>query len=290
VAVPPTTSFQPAVQFTGVSKSFGDVKAVDHVSFEIRRGECFSLVGPSGCGKTTTLRLLAGLEQPDDGGEIRMRPYQRRIAMVFQNYALFPQLSVERNVAFGLGRRKMPRHEIPGKVGQALEMVRLRLKTLNRRLGITFICVTHDQEEALTMSDRIAVMDQARIAQPDSPAEIYENPRTEFVARFIGESNFFEGQDRCAQGQAESEGLHLRAGEGPADLGRRLGGAAVERRYCPGEGRAGEHRVRAAEGGWHDLDGQPPDSPIGPARLEYQRDLGEDAAMWDQIWTELKSA
>jgi len=138
-----------------VSKSFGDVKAVDHVSFEIRRGECFSLVGPSGCGKTTTLRLLAGLEQPDDGGEIRMRPYQRRIAMVFQNYALFPQLSVERNVAFGLGRRKMPRHEIPGKVGQALEMVRLRLKTLNRRLGMTFICVTHDQEEALTMSDRI---------------------------------------------------------------------------------------------------------------------------------------
>jgi spermidine/putrescine transport system ATP-binding protein len=243
------------VQFSRVSKTFGDVRAVDDISFEIHRGEFFSILGPSGCGKTTTLRLLAGFEEPDDdGGEVRLlgevvnrkRPYERKIAMVFQNYALFPHLSVERNVAFGLEQRKTPRGEIAGKVRRALEMVRLdpdtfarrmpaqlsggqrqrvalaralvldpaillldeplgaidlklrkemqlELKSLNKQLGTTFVYVTHDQEEALTMSDRIAVMSNARIAQLGSPAEIYENPRTAFVAKFIGESNFFEG-------------------------------------------------------------------------------------------------
>ncbi|MEP6573746.1 MAG: ABC transporter ATP-binding protein [Gemmatimonadota bacterium] len=246
----------PVVQFIGVSKSFGDVKAVNDISFEIRRGEFFSLLGPSGCGKTTTLRLLAGFEEPDeDGGEVRLlgevvnrkRPYERQISMVFQNYALFPHLSVERNVSFGLEQRKTPKAEIVDRVRKALEMVRLapevfarrmpaqlsggqrqrvalaralvlepaillldeplgaidlklrkemqlELKSLNKKLGITFVYVTHDQEEALTMSDRIAVMDNARIAQLGSPAEIYENPRTAFVAKFIGESNFFEGK------------------------------------------------------------------------------------------------
>jgi spermidine/putrescine ABC transporter ATP-binding subunit len=244
------------VQLTRVSKSFGDVKAVNDVSFEIRRGEFFSLLGPSGCGKTTTLRLLAGFEDPDqDGGEVRLlgevvngkRPYERQISMVFQNYALFPHLSVERNVAFGLEQRKAPRRDIAERVRRALELVRLHpdtfarrmpgqlsggqrqrvalaralvlepaillldeplgaidlklrkemqleLKALNKQLGTTFVYVTHDQEEALTMSDRIAVMDNARVAQLGTPAEIYENPRTAFVAKFIGESNFFEGQ------------------------------------------------------------------------------------------------
>jgi spermidine/putrescine transport system ATP-binding protein len=247
---------QPVVQLSRVSKTFGDLRAVDDISFEINRGEFFSILGPSGCGKTTTLRLLAGLEQPDeDGGEVRLlgqavnkkRPYERQVAMVFQNYALFPHLSVARNVSFGLEQRKTPKQHVGDRVRRALEMVRLKpevflhrmpsqlsggqrqrvalaralvlepaillldeplgaidlklrkemqleLKALNKQLGTTFIYVTHDQEEALTMSDRIAVMDNARVAQLGTPAEIYENPRTAFVAKFIGESNFFEGQ------------------------------------------------------------------------------------------------
>ena len=255
---------QPVVQFSGVSKSFGEVKAVDNISFDIRRSEFFSILGPSGCGKTTTLRLLAGFEEPDeDGGEVRLlgetvnkkRPYERKIAMVFQNYALFPHLTVARNVSFGLEQRKTPKTEIDGRVRKALEMVRLKpevfsgrmpgqlsggqrqrvalaralvlepgillldeplgaidlklrkemqleLKALNKQLGTTFVYVTHDQEEALTMSDRIAVMDNGRVAQLGTPAEIYENPRTAFVARFIGESNFFNGQaDRRTAGR-----------------------------------------------------------------------------------------
>lgn len=245
----------PAVQFQRVSKTFGSMKAVRDISFDIATGEFFSLLGPSGCGKTTTLRLLAGFEQPDtDGGEVRIngevvnskRPYERDLSMVFQSYALFPHLSVERNIAFGLEQRGVTKGEIPGRVRDAMDMVELapdtfarrmpaqlsggqrqrvalaralvvrppillldeplgaldlklrkqmqfELKQLNRRLGITFVYVTHDQEEALTMSDRIAVMDNARVAQLGSPAEIYEHPRTPFVARFIGESNFLEG-------------------------------------------------------------------------------------------------
>ena len=255
MVVSPSSTTGSVVQLSHVSKTFGDVKAVNDVSFEIQRGEFFSMLGPSGCGKTTTLRLLAGFEQPDeDGGEVRLlgevvnrkRPYERKIAMVFQSYALFPHLSVQRNVAFGLEQRNTPKAEIGGRVGRALEMVRLEpgtfskrmpgqlsggqrqrvalaralvlepdillldeplgaidlklrkemqleLKSLNKQLGTTFVYVTHDQEEALTMSDRIAVMDNGRVAQLGTPAEIYENPRTAFVAKFIGESNFFDG-------------------------------------------------------------------------------------------------
>jgi spermidine/putrescine transport system ATP-binding protein len=263
VSPPPQPTSAPVVQLSRVSKTFGDVKAVNEVSFEIFRGEFFSMLGPSGCGKTTTLRLLAGFEQPDaDGGEVRLlgevvnrkRPYERKVAMVFQNYALFPHLSVERNVAFGLEQRRMPKPEITDRVRHTLQMVRLKpdvfvhrmpgqlsggqrqrvalaralvlepaillldeplgaidlklrkemqleLKALNKQLGTTFVYVTHDQEEALTMSDRIAVMDNARVAQLGVPAEIYENPRTAFVAKFIGESNFFEGR-------AQRSGVH----------------------------------------------------------------------------------
>jgi spermidine/putrescine transport system ATP-binding protein len=255
VVVAPSSTNGPVVQLSRVSKTFGDVKAVNDVSFDIQRGEFFSMLGPTGCGKTTTLRLLAGFEQPDeDGGEVRLlgevvnrkRPYERKIAMVFQSYALFPHLSVQRNVAFGLEQRKTPKAEIDDRVRGALELVRLEpgtfarrmpgqlsggqrqrvalaralvlepeillldeplgaidlklrkemqleLKALNKQLGTTFVYVTHDQEEALTMSDRIAVMDNARVAQLGTPAEIYENPRTAFVAKFIGESNFFAG-------------------------------------------------------------------------------------------------
>jgi spermidine/putrescine transport system ATP-binding protein len=263
----------PVVQLSVVSKTFGDLKAVDGISFDIQRGEFFSILGPSGCGKTTTLRLLAGFEEPDeDGGEVRLlgetvnkkRPYERQIAMVFQNYALFPHLSVARNVSFGLEQRKTPKGAIGERVRRALEMVRLKpdvfssrmpsqlsggqrqrvalaralvlepaillldeplgaidlklrkemqleLKALNKQLGTTFIYVTHDQEEALTMSDRIAVMDNARVAQLGTPAEIYENPRTAFVAKFIGESNFLTGK---AAEQAQGQWLIRQPGGG----------------------------------------------------------------------------
>jgi spermidine/putrescine ABC transporter ATP-binding subunit len=266
VASPPPPS-APVVQLAHVTKTFGDVKAVNDVSLDIQRGEFFSMLGPSGCGKTTTLRLLAGFEQPDeDGGEVRLmgevvnrrRPYERKVAMVFQNYALFPHLSVERNVAFGLEQRKLPKPQIADRVRQALQLVRLKpdvfarrmpsqlsggqrqrvalaralvlepaillldeplgaidlklrkemqleLKALNKQLGTTFVYVTHDQEEALTMSDRIAVMDNARVAQLGTPAEIYENPRTAFVAKFIGESNFFEGRACQSDGHWQLE-------------------------------------------------------------------------------------
>jgi len=249
---------EPIVELRHVSKSFaGGTRAVHDVSFAIERGEFFSMLGPSGCGKTTTLRLIAGFETPDNGGEVRLlgavvndkRPYERQLAMVFQNYALFPHLSVEQNVAFGLEQRKTPKHEIGDRVRSALTLVRLdpatfarrspsqlsggqrqrvalaralvlepaillldeplgaidlqlrkemqlELKSLNKQLGTTFIYVTHDQEEALTMSDRIAVMSHGRVAQLGTPAEIYENPRTAFVAKFIGESNFLDGQVR----------------------------------------------------------------------------------------------
>jgi putative spermidine/putrescine transport system ATP-binding protein len=241
-------------ELLGVSKSFGSARAVDEVSFAIARGEFFSLLGPSGCGKTTTLRLLAGLESPD-AGDIRLggasalllRPYERKLGMVFQSYALFPHLSVERNVAFGLERRRVPPAEVARRVAGALRLVRLdpqefgrrrpaqlsggqrqrvalaralvlkpelllldeplgaideklrrdmqlELRQLHRTLGVTFVYVTHDQDEALTMSDRIAVMDRGRVAQLGTPAEIYERPRTEFVATFIGESNLFVGE------------------------------------------------------------------------------------------------
>jgi len=270
------------VQLIHISKTFGDVVAVDDVSFEVYPGEFFSLLGPSGCGKTTTLRLLAGFEEPDnDGGEVRLqgrtvnhqRPYQRQVAMVFQNYALFPHLSVDRNVAFGLEQRKTPRLEVAERVRRALEMVRLdpqvyskrmpaelsggqrqrvalaralilepaillldeplgaidlklrkamqlELKMLNQQSGTTFIYVTHDQEEALTMSDRIAVMDRGRVVQLGTPAQIYENPRTALVAGFIGESNFLEGTPQRLPGEtwevAQRDGVSFRVPLHPA--------------------------------------------------------------------------
>jgi spermidine/putrescine transport system ATP-binding protein len=280
---------EPVVEFRNVSKTFGAHKAVRAISFHIDKGEFFSILGPSGCGKTTTLRLLAGFEVPDeDGGEVRIegdvvnnrRPYERRLAMVFQNYALFPHLSVEGNVAFGLEQRGVPRAQITDRVRGALDMVRLdpvqygsrppaalsggqrqrvalaralvlepsillldeplgaldlklrkemqlELKSLNRRLGITFVYVTHDQEEALTMSDRIAVMDNARVAQLAPPAEIYERPRTAFVARFIGESNFCTGEIVAVERggvvlkRADGNLVAARGGEGRA-MGERV--------------------------------------------------------------------
>jgi ABC-type Fe3+/spermidine/putrescine transport system ATPase subunit len=275
----------PAVRFTRVCKRFGETVAVDGVSFDVAGGEFFSILGPSGCGKTTTLRMLAGFERPD-AGEILLNgeridelpPWERPLAMVFQCSALFPHLSVARNVAFGLERRKLPRAEIDARVRSALELVRLdpgvfgrrsprqlsggqrqrvalaralvleppvllldeplgaldrklrkemqaELRALNRELGTTFVNVTHDQEEALAMSDRVAVMAEARIEQVGTPAEVYERPRTAFVAGFLGDANVFEGDSGrtvvvrpermrlLRPGSAVPDGLSSRQGE-----------------------------------------------------------------------------
>ncbi|MFQ5434858.1 MAG: ABC transporter ATP-binding protein [Anaerolineae bacterium] len=240
-----------AVELVQVVKRFGDVVAVNDINLKIEDGEFFSLLGPSGCGKTTTLRMVAGLETVT-AGEILLRgkaigqtpAFKRPVNTVFQNYALFPHMTVERNVAFGLEMQKVPKPEIKTRVANVLDMVRmskmarrrpnqlsggqqqrialaralvnrpevllldeplgaldlklrkamqLELKQLQERVGITFIYVTHDQEEALTMSDRIAVMDAGKVLQVGSPEEVYEHPKTRFVADFIGEINFLEG-------------------------------------------------------------------------------------------------
>ncbi len=247
-----------AVELINITKTFptpdgqGEVRAVDNVTLRIRDGEFFSLLGPSGCGKTTTLRLIAGFERPN-AGEIRIHgrpmaqipPYRRPVNTVFQNYALFPHMTVFENVAFGLRMKGLSQKEIRQRVEEALAMVRLsgmedrtprqlsggqqqrvalaralvnrpevllldeplgaldlklrkamqlELKSLQQRVGITFIYVTHDQEEAITMSDRIAVMNQGKVLQVGTPREIYEHPENRFVADFIGETNFITGR------------------------------------------------------------------------------------------------
>jgi spermidine/putrescine transport system ATP-binding protein len=258
-----------AIELVNVVKRFGNVVAVNDVSLKIQDGEFFSLLGPSGCGKTTTLRMIAGLELLTQG-EIFLRgksmgqtpAFKRPVNTVFQNYALFPHRNVERNVAFGLEMRKIPKKEIKARVIEALEMVRmpglaerkpkelsggqqqrialaralvnrpevllldeplgaldlklrktmqLELKQLQEQVGITFIYVTHDQEEALTMSDRIAVMNEGKVLQVGTPEEIYERPTTRFVADFIGETNFLNGIVEEINGQEIVVSLEKRA-------------------------------------------------------------------------------
>lgn len=237
--------------FENVSKRFGAVRAVDSVTLEVRKGEFFSLLGPSGCGKTTLLRILAGFEHPDQGkvwlnGEdiTDQPPHVRAVNTIFQNYALFPHLTVYENIAFGLRVAKMASAEIKAEVGKMLHLIQMEdqahkkpdqisggqkqrvaiaralilkpqvllldeplaaldLKLRQRMLieldqihddvGITFLYVTHDQGEAMSLSDRIAVMNEGRIEQLGTPGEIYEAPRSSFVAAFIGDTNFFEG-------------------------------------------------------------------------------------------------
>ena len=248
-----------AVVLEKVRKSFGPVTAVDDVSFAIEPGEFITLLGPSGSGKTTTLMMIAGFDHPTEGEIyidgtpiVGVPPYRRGIGMVFQNYALFPHLTVAENVGFALKQRGVGKPEIVGRVADTLDIVRLRgyearyprqlsggqqqrvalaraiifhprvllmdeplsaldkqlreelqleMKRLHQQLGITFIYVTHDQREALIMSDRIAVMNQGRIEQAGSPADLYDRPATRFVAGFIGESNFLEGEVAGLQGR-----------------------------------------------------------------------------------------
>ncbi len=242
----------PRVQINELTKRHGDTLAVDRLSFEVKSNEFFSILGPSGSGKTTTLRLIAGLIQPDEGDIVidgqsmkGLPPNQRPVNTVFQEYALFPHLTVWKNVAFGLHMQGVARSEISARVGEVLEIVKLpgkadrlpselsggeqqrvalaralvnrpsvilldeplgaldqqlrqemqrELKVIQAQVGITFMCVTHHQSEALLMSDRVAVMHEGRLMQIGEPEEVYSQPRCLFVAQFVGQSNRLEGE------------------------------------------------------------------------------------------------
>jgi spermidine/putrescine transport system ATP-binding protein len=242
-----------------VTKRFGETTAVDRVTLSIERGAFYALLGPSGCGKTTTLRMIGGFEDPTEGrvflggADVTDHPpYRRDVNTVFQSYALFPHLDVERNVAFGLERRRVAKAEVRRRVAEALELVQLgglgrrkpaqlsggqqqrvalaralvnrprallldeplgaldlrlrkqlqiELKRIQQDVGITFVHVTHDQEEAMSLADRIAVMSEGRIEQAGSAAELYETPRTAFVANFLGVSNLIDGRLQGGDGE-----------------------------------------------------------------------------------------
>lgn len=260
------------IEYRGVSKHFGDVIAVDDVSFSVNEGELLALLGPSGSGKTTTLRMLAGFESPTSGSVflrgtnvVGIPPHKRDTGMVFQDYALFPHMTVKGNIAFGLKRKDVSSGEIDARVREALEMVdlagfedrrptnlsggqqqrvataraiaiepevllmdeplgaldkklrdqlQIELRNLQQDLGITTLYVTHNQEEALTMADRVAVMNEGRIEQIAPPTTIYDDPATEFVADFIGDTNFLRGSlSRSA------DGVHLRMNDQEIQVG-----------------------------------------------------------------------
>jgi len=295
------------VQLVDLVKRFGDFTAVAGVNLDMPSGEFFSLLGPSGCGKTTSLRMIAGFERPTEGQILldgvdmaQTPPHKRNVNTVFQNYALFPHLDVEENVAFGLKYQKASKDETRERVGKALELVQMspfakrrpnqlsggqqqrvalaralilnpkvllldeplgaldaklrkrlqiELKALQEEVGITFIYVTHDQEEALTMSDRIAVMSQGRVEQVGGPKEIYESPATAYVADFLGVSNLMDataagvGDGGCSVTVGE---FSLIAGQGDADT---TGDCKVtirpERVAIEAQGTTGENRVPA---------------------------------------------
>src|SRR5204863_1613467 len=263
------------VRLLGVRKTYGDVVAVDRVDLEVEAGEFFTLLGPSGSGKTTTLRLIAGFERPDEGRielsgvDVTGRaPYERDVNTVFQDYALFPHMTVAENVAYGLRVKSVPRAERRRRVEEILRVVRLpdvgnrkpiqlsggqrqrialaralvnapkvllldeplgaldlklrqemqteliRIQREVSEVGITFVYVTHDQEEALTMSDRLAVFNEGRIEQLGTPAEVYEHPATEFVAGFVGISNVLERDGRRFTVRPEKVQMHFGANDG----------------------------------------------------------------------------
>jgi putative spermidine/putrescine transport system ATP-binding protein len=258
------------VRLSGIRRTFGDVVAIENLDLDIAEGEFFTMLGPSGSGKTTTLRVIAGFEQPDEGhvelegvDVTRVPPSERDVNTVFQDYALFPHMTVQENVEYGLRVKGVSRRDRRVKAQEVLERVRLPnvgsrrpvqlsggqrqrvalaraivnspsvllldeplgaldlklrqemqvfLKALQRDLGITFVYVTHDQEEALTMSDRLAVFNEGRIEQLGTPADVYEHPQTEFVAGFVGVSNVFERDGRRITIRPEK--IHMSEGDG----------------------------------------------------------------------------
>jgi putative spermidine/putrescine transport system ATP-binding protein len=270
-----------AIGFQNVSRQFGDVRAVDDVVLEIEDGEFFSMLGPSGSGKTTCLRMIAGFDRPNSGRIFlygqdvsELPPYERPVNTVFQDYALFPHMTVEDNIAYGLMIRKVPKPTRHVRVDEMLELVRLpgfgyrkpsqlsggqrqrvalaralinrprvllldeplgaldlklrqemqvELKNIQKQVGITFVFVTHDQEEALTMSDRIAVFSQGKVEQVGSPAEVYEHPATPFVAGFVGTSNLLSGDlarritGSDARFSIRPEKIHISLPDGPVE-------------------------------------------------------------------------
>jgi spermidine/putrescine transport system ATP-binding protein len=313
------------VRLEGVTKRFDDVLAVDGLSLEIPHGSFFALLGPSGCGKTTTLRMIGGFEEPDEG-TIYLRekavtglpPHRRDVNTVFQSYALFPHLTIFENVAFGLRRKGVKGSQLEGRVREILGMVdlggmerrkprqlsggqqqrvalaralvnnpqvllldeplgaldlklrkqmQLTLKRLQHELGITFVHVTHDQEEAMTMADEIAVMNRGRIEQLGAPEALYERPSTPFVARFLGASNLLAGaveepgsvrlhsgtivrvaEQLPPRGVRVAVGIRpekLRLGAAPADGANRLAGTVTERSYV---GVATQYLVETPDG------------------------------------------
>ena len=262
----------PDIRLRDLAKRYGDVAAVDGIDLDVARGEFFTVLGPSGSGKTTTLRMIAGFERPDsgvielDGRDVsQLPPYDRPVNTVFQDYALFPHMTVQQNVEYGLAVTRVPKAERKRRASEALSMVRLEgfggrkpsqlsggqrqrvalaraivnrprvllldeplgaldlklrqemqieLKSIQREVGITFVYVTHDQEEALTMSDRLAVFNDGRIEQIGEPAEVYEHPQSEFIAGFVGVSNVLERDGRRYTVRPEKINL-LEDGEGP---------------------------------------------------------------------------
>lgn len=270
------------VELKNLVKKFTETVAVDHVNLEVQQGEVFSLLGPSGCGKTTTLRIIAGLETADEGevlidGKVvnSIPPYRRNCNLVFQNLALFPHMTIEENIAYGLERRKTPKNEVRKKVGQMLDLMHLNgmekrypsqisggqqqrvalarslvlepkillldeplasldrkirkelqveLRRIQKEVGITFFYVTHDQKVALAISDTIAVMRAGRLDQVAPPEEIYDTPKTKFIADFMGAANIFPGRARIMGG-----------GEVRLESESGLGIAAFNRRDIPYE-------------------------------------------------------
>ena len=295
----------PEIRLTDLTKHFREVRAVDRVSMDIRSGEFFSMLGPSGCGKTTTLRMIGGFEKPTggtitiDGKDITYKPpNQRNVGMVFQSYALFPNMSVAGNIGFGMKVRKRPKAEIDRRVGELLELMHLQdrgdrypwqlsggqqqrvalaralaiepqvllldeplsaldakirivlrkeIRAIQRQLGITTVYVTHDQEEALSLSDRVVVMSEGHIEQIGTPSEIYNFPTTAFVASFVGTLNLVNARMIDAStGRLTLDGQEIRASKVTSDTSTdgRVTLALRPEGISLGEGGEGSNRLR----------------------------------------------
>jgi spermidine/putrescine transport system ATP-binding protein len=326
----------PSVELANVTKRFGGLVAVDDLTLDLASGEFFTLLGPSGCGKTTTLRMIAGFEQPDDGAiriegadVSRLPPHKRPTNTVFQSYALFPHMSVEDNVAYGLRRKGVGKGEISKRVAAELERVGLsaearrrpaqlsggqqqrvalaralvnlpkvllldeplgaldlklrkglqvELKRIQREVGITFVYVTHDQEEALTMSDRIAVMNRGRVEQVADPERVYEQPATTFVAGFIGVSNLMPATVAGANEVRLDQGPTLEASTDGLPVGERCH-AVVRPEKLRIESLSGSHSGSGSPNGLPTVEGVVESSLYLGTSTQIAVDLGDGVRM-----------